>query len=192
MLSLPLMCLLDLDQALVAVTGRRPCRVDRPARRVVDIDRVHPAVTDVGVVRDGQQLVACFALRIHPGPQVRGALGIECAERIIRNLVARSEEDVAMQVAATNPKYKTSDEIAEDAKKAAVAVFEAEVVGKPEEMKAKILEGKMASYFKDQVLLEQAYIKDESKTMRDLLNEATQKFGERVEISGFARFSARG
>jgi elongation factor Ts len=58
-------------------------------------------------------------------------------------------------------------------------------------MQEKILEGKMASYFKDQVLLEQSYIRDDSKTVRDLLNEASQKFGERVEISKFARFSAR-
>jgi len=59
-------------------------------------------------------------------------------------------------------------------------------------MKAKILEGKIASYFKDQVLLEQPYIKDEGKTVKDLVNEATQKFGERVELTKFTRFSARG
>ena len=58
-------------------------------------------------------------------------------------------------------------------------------------MQAKILEGKLASYFSDQVLLEQSFIKDESKTVHDLLNEATQKFGERVEISRFARLSTR-
>ena len=55
----------------------------------------------------------------------------------------------------------------------------------------KILEGKMASYFKDQVLMNQPYIKDESKTIRDLITEASQKFGERVEVTKFARFSAR-
>ena len=58
-------------------------------------------------------------------------------------------------------------------------------------MKQKILEGKLASYFRDQVLLEQPFIKDETKTVRDLLNEATQKFGERVEIGSFSRLSAR-
>jgi elongation factor Ts len=100
--------------------------------------------------------------------------------------------DIAMQVAATNPKYLASTDIPEDAKTAAIAVFEKEVEGKPEEMKAKILEGKLASYFQDQVLLEQPYIKDESKKVRDLITEATQKFGERIEISKFVRLSARG
>ncbi|MFA7302590.1 MAG: elongation factor Ts [Candidatus Paceibacterota bacterium] len=99
--------------------------------------------------------------------------------------------ELAMQVAATDPTYTSKDEIAPEAMAAATAVFEKEVEGKPEEMKAKIMEGKIASYFRDQVLLEQAYIKDEAKTIRDILNEATQKFGERVEVTRFARFSAR-
>jgi elongation factor Ts len=99
--------------------------------------------------------------------------------------------EVAMQVAATNPAYTISDEIPADAKQSAIAVFQKEVADKPENMREKILEGKLASYFRDQVLLEQPFIKDEGKTVRDLLNEATQKFGERVEVTRFARLSVR-
>ena len=97
-LRLPL-ALLDLDQALVAIARSRPGRIDRPPGGVVDVDRVHPAVADVGVVRDGEELVAGLALRVHPVPQFRGAIGVERAERIIRHLVARPEEDIAVQVA---------------------------------------------------------------------------------------------
>ncbi len=93
------LALLDLDQALVAVTGRCPGRVDRPPGGVVDVDRIHPAVADVGVVRDREQLVARLALRVHPLPQFRGELGVERAEWIVRYLVAGPEEDVAVQVA---------------------------------------------------------------------------------------------
>lgn len=99
--------------------------------------------------------------------------------------------ELAMQVAATNPAHLNIDDVPEDSKSAATAVFQKEVEGKPIEMQAKILEGKLASYFRDQVFLEQAFIKDESKTIRNLLNEATQKFGERVEIGRFVRISAR-
>jgi len=99
--------------------------------------------------------------------------------------------DIAMQVAATNPTYTVMLEIAPEAKQAAIAVFEKEVVGKPKEMQAKIMEGKIASHFRDQVLLEQPFIKDETKTVQQLLNEATQKFGERIEVSQFVRLSAR-
>ncbi len=99
--------------------------------------------------------------------------------------------ELAMHVAATNPAYLSTDEIPAEAKQAATAVFEKEVADKPTEMQAKILEGKLASYFRDQVFLEQPFIKDESKTVRSLLNEATQKFGERIEIGRFARLSSR-
>mgnify|MGYP001569099354 FL=1 len=113
------------------------------------------------------------------------------------DFVARNEEfpvlarEIAMQVAATNPTYLNDAEISEEARTAAMAVFTAEVADKPADMQEKILAGKMQSYFRDMVLMEQPYIKDESKTIRDLLAEASQKFGERVEVSKFARFSAR-
>lgn len=99
--------------------------------------------------------------------------------------------ELAMQVAASNPSFLKEEDIPADARLAAQEVFKKEVVDKPKEMQEKILEGKIASYFRDQVLLNQAYIKDESKTVRDLITEASQKFGERIELSRFARFSAR-
>jgi elongation factor Ts len=113
------------------------------------------------------------------------------------DFVARNEEfpmlarEIAMQVAATDPKYLREEDIAPEAVKAAKAVFTEEVKDKPAEMQEKILEGKMAAYFKDQVLMNQPYIKDESKSVKDLVTEASQKFGERVEVTKFARFSAR-
>ncbi|HEY0010614.1 MAG TPA: elongation factor Ts [Candidatus Paceibacterota bacterium] len=113
------------------------------------------------------------------------------------DFVARNEEfpqlarEIAMQVAATNPAFLTENDIAPEAQEAARAVFVEEVKDKPADMQEKILEGKMAAYFKDQVLMNQPYIKDESKTIRDLVTEASQKFGERVEVSRFVRFSTR-
>ena len=100
--------------------------------------------------------------------------------------------DLAMQVAATNPQYLSEADIIAEEKDAAFAVFKEEVADKPSEMQEKILQGKMDSYFRDFVLLNQSYIKDESKSIKQLVDEASQKFGERVEISKFARFSARG
>ena len=99
--------------------------------------------------------------------------------------------DIAMQITATDPTYTTSEEIPEETKQAAIAVFQKEVADKPKDMQAKILEGKLGSYFQEQVLLDQPFIKDETKKVRDLLNEATQKFGERIEVSRFTRVSVR-
>lgn len=99
--------------------------------------------------------------------------------------------EIAMQVAATNPKYARSEDIDEESLTAAKAVFAEEVKDKPADMQEKILEGKMQSYFKDMVLMNQPFIKDEGKTIQQLVDEASQKFGERVEITRFVRFSAR-
>ncbi len=111
------------------------------------------------------------------------------------DFVSKNEEfrqlayDIAMQVAATNPLFLKFDDITEESKKTATAVFEKEVEGKPEEMKAKILEGKLAAYFKEHVLLEQTFIKDPEVTIGELISRAVQKFGERIEIRRFVRFS---
>lgn len=114
------------------------------------------------------------------------------------DFVGKNEEfvalarEIAMQIAATDPKFISDAEITPEAKEAAEKVFAEEVKDKPEDMQAKILEGKMQSYFKDMVLLNQPHIKDADKTIGDLISEATQKFGERVEITRIARFSVRG
>jgi elongation factor Ts len=126
-----------------------------------------------------------------------GAIGAMVLLSCETDFVARNEEfpvlarEIAMQVAATNPSYLSDADIAPEALEAAKAVFKAEVADKPADMQEKILEGKMQSYFKDQVLMNQSFIKDESKTIRDLITEASQKFGERVEVSKFVRLSAR-
>ena len=151
------------------------------------------AAASVGKKADRVLGAGAVASYLHGTGQVGAMVLLSCET----DFVSKNEEfvalarDVAMQVAATDPKYSTIDEVPEEARRAATEVFQKEVAGKPAEMQAKILEGKMTSYFQDQVLLDQPFIKDETKTMRTLLNEATQKFGERVEVSRFARLSAR-
>lgn len=97
--------------------------------------------------------------------------------------------EIAMQVAATAPEFLTSEEITDDVKAKATEVFKEEVADKPENMQEQILQGKLDAFFKDKVLMNQDYIKDPSKTITTLVQEATQKFGERVEIGRFERFS---
>jgi elongation factor Ts len=109
------------------------------------------------------------------------------------DFVAKNDEfgalayNIAMQVAATNPLYLKMSDIPEATRKEAEEVFVKEVEGKPAEMKAKILEGKLNSYFKDKVLLEQEYIKNPEVTVNGLIEAFIQKFGERTEIGRFSR-----
>lgn len=104
---------------------------------------------------------------------------------------AKLANDIAMHVAATNPKYISRDEVDEKALEAAKAVFKEEVADKPAEMQEKILEGKLASYFKDQILLEQDFIKNPEQTIGDLVSGAVQKFGENTTVAKIARLSVK-
>lgn len=112
------------------------------------------------------------------------------------DFVSKNEEfiklayDIAMHIAATNPKFTNKEDITEEEINTAKEVFVKEVEGKPEEMKEQILKGKIDSYFKDKILLEQVFIKDPNNTIKDLIEAATQKFGERIQVTEFARFAA--
>ena len=97
--------------------------------------------------------------------------------------------EIAMHVAASAPDFLRREEVDENAKAKAMEVFQKEVEGKPEAMKAKILEGKLASYFSEKTLLEQKYIKNQDVTIQQLLDQAVQKFGEKTEVTRFVRFA---
>jgi elongation factor Ts len=99
--------------------------------------------------------------------------------------------DIAMHVAAQSPLYIQRSEVDETALAKAKEVFMEEVKDKPEAMQEKILEGKLDAYFKDRILLEQPFIKDDSKTIGDLVNTAIQKFGENVVIKTISRISVK-
>jgi elongation factor Ts len=122
-----------------------------------------------------------------------GSVGAMVVLQSETDFVAKNEEfkklayDIAMHVAATNPEYLSQSDIPEDVKIKAREVFEKEVEGKPEEMKEKILEGKLNAYFKDKILLEQSFVKNPEVTIQSLISQAVQKFGERVEIARFVR-----
>lgn len=99
--------------------------------------------------------------------------------------------DIAMHVAAQNPIYLARADISEEALAKAIEVFAEEVKDKPEAMREKILEGKLSAYWKDRVLLEQPFIKDDSKTIGMLVSEAVQKFGENIVLTKIGRFSTK-
>ena len=96
--------------------------------------------------------------------------------------------DVAMHVTAAKPEFLKKADISEEVKKTALETFAEEVKGKPENIQAKILEGKLNAYFGEKTLLEQPYIKNPDMTIAELIQGAIQKFGEKIEITRFARF----
>jgi len=116
------------------------------------------------------------------------------------DFVARNEEfsvlayDIAMHVAAMKPEFLDETQISEEAKAQAKALFaeEVEKMQKPEDIKAKVMEGKLATYFGEKTLLAQSFVKNPEHTIADLVKNATQKFGEKIAVARFARFSVLG
>lgn len=127
---------------------------------------------------------------IHGGGTVGAMVEVQCETDFVSN----NEEfksfarEIAMHIAASAPEYLSKDDITDEVKQKAKEVFEKDVQDKPEEMRGKIVEGKMDAHFKEKVLLDQPYIKSPDKSINDLVEEAIQKFGEKVIISRFARF----
>ncbi len=127
---------------------------------------------------------------VHPGDQVVAVVELNCET----DFVARGDEfrnvarDIAMHVAAMKPRYVDTTDVPE-----AVLEKEKEIVVEQlnEAQKAKldkILPGKLQSFYSDVVLLSQQFVKDESKTVRQVVDELSLKTGEKVTLRRFQRF----
>lgn len=123
-----------------------------------------------------------------------GAVGVLVELNCETDFVANNEgfkalaKDIAMHVAASNPKYVSMNDIPEADKKAAREVFEAEVKGKPDAVREKILQGKLDAYFGEMVLLNQPFVKNPEMTIQALVDAAVQKYGEKTAVGRFIRF----
>jgi len=128
---------------------------------------------------------------IHGNATVGAIVELSCET----DFVAKNEEfkalayDIAMHVAASNPEYLKAEDVSEDAKAKAREVFEKEIKGKPAAIADKIMQGKLLAYFGERTLLDQPFIKNPDLTVNDLIQSGIQKFGEKIEVARFARFS---
>lgn len=104
---------------------------------------------------------------------------------------AELARSIAMHVAAQNPKYVSREEVSEEEMRKAREVFADDIRDKPADMQEKIMEGKLNSYFKESILLEQPFIKNPDTTIGEMVSGAVQKFGENVSIVEFKRLSVK-
>ena len=113
------------------------------------------------------------------------------------DFAARSEQfknlvrDIAMHIAASNPEFVGREEVGQDAFEREKAVQLARIVeeGKPAAMAARIVDGRMSKWYEDVCLLEQKFIKNEDKTVKQLIDEAISTIGENIKVRRFARFA---
>ncbi len=100
-------------------------------------------------------------------------------------------KDLALHIASpAAPIYMSREQVPQDVvdQESKIAEAQAREAGKPDTVIAKIIEGKVASYYKDTVLLEQPFVKDDSKTVQQLLEEASAAVGEKVAVRRFVRY----
>jgi elongation factor Ts len=129
---------------------------------------------------------------VHPGNQVGVMLELNCET----DFVARNDDfealahDLALHIAFAAPLCLTRDELPEDLVEEERRIYRKRALdeGKPEHIVDRIVEGRMGKFYQDNCLLEQSFVKDEHKTIEDLLNEAIAAFGENIVLSRFERY----
>ncbi|WP_286680660.1 translation elongation factor Ts [Tepidanaerobacter sp. EBM-49] len=125
-----------------------------------------------------------------------GRIGVLVEVNCETDFVARNEEfrrfakDIAMQVAASNPKYLSRDMVPADVINQEREIFRTQALneGKPENIVDKIVDGKLEKFYEENCLLEQPFIKDPDKNISQLLTEKIALLGENIVISRFVRF----
>ena len=136
-----------------------------------------------------------IASYIHAGGQIGALVEVDCET----DFVARTEEfqafarEVAVHVAASNPRYISKEDVDEGAREAELRVLreQAAAEGKPENVQEKIVEGRLNKWLEDIVLLDQRHVneeKHESKTIGELRAELAANTGENIVVRRFARF----
>ena len=125
-----------------------------------------------------------------------GKLGVLVEVDCETDFVAKNDDfnafakNIAMHIAATNPVAIRPEEVPEEMINKEKEIYRAQVLemGKPEKIADKIVDGKLQKYFKENCLLNQAYVRDPEITIEDLLNDMVAKIGENISIKRFARF----
>jgi elongation factor Ts len=130
---------------------------------------------------------------VHTGGKVAVLVEVGCET----DFVARNTDfttlvrDLAMHIAATNPLALNAEDIPADVVERERAVYLETVKneGKPEKMWDKIVEGKIAKFYKEQTLLDQPFVKDPDKTVKDYITEVAAKTGENIVVRRFVRYA---
>jgi elongation factor Ts len=130
---------------------------------------------------------------IHPGDKLGVLIEINCET----DFVARTDDfkklakNIALQVAAANPQVVRREDLDEKTLEEERNIYRTQALneGKPEHIVDKIIQGRIEKYYQEVCLLDQAYIRDQDKTISDVLNETISKLGENLIIKRFQRFA---
>ena len=129
---------------------------------------------------------------IHMNGTIGVLLEVNCETDFVAKSPAFQElgHDIAIHIAAANPKYVTVEEVDTTELEKEKEILKAQALneGKPANVVEKMVEGRIKKYYKEVCLLEQEYVKDPSKTVAQLVSDAVNKIGEKISVRRFVRF----
>lgn len=129
---------------------------------------------------------------VHANGKVGVLLDLRCETDFVakNDLFVELAHELALQVAAMNPKYVSADEVSSEylEKEKAAYLEQLKESGKPADIIEKIAAGKIEKQLAEVTLLDQSYIKDPSKTIKQLIEEYIAKIGENMKVARFVRF----
>lgn len=129
---------------------------------------------------------------IHAGGKLGVMVEVGCETDFVGKTDSFIEfaNNIAMQLAATNPISITREDVPEETINREKEIYKKQALdsGKPENIVEKIVEGKINKFFSEVCLMEQKFVKDPDKSIHDLLNELIASLGENISIKRFARF----
>lgn len=129
---------------------------------------------------------------IHMGGKIGVLLEINCETDFVARTPAFKTfvNDIAMHIAAANPKFLDSSEVSgeEIAKEKEILMVQAKNEGKPDNIAEKMVEGRIKKYYKEVCLLEQPFVKDTDKAIKDVVTEKIAEIGEKITIRRFVRY----
>jgi len=129
---------------------------------------------------------------IHPGSKLGVLLEINCETDFVANTDDFKElsKDIAMHIAASAPMAINREEILKEIldREKEIYAEQARQSGKPENIIEKMIEGRLNKFYQENVLMEQAFVKDPDKTVQDILTETVAKLGENILITRFIRY----
>lgn len=175
---------MDAKKALEATNGDLPKAVEhlRKTGQKIAAQKSARAVKE-GVVGE----------YVHANKKVAALVAVACETDFVAltNDFQQLAHDLAMHVAAANPQYLAPENVPADivAKEEEVAREQLRSEGKPEQMWDKIIPGKLNKFYSDVCLTRQLFVKDDSKTIEDLVKEYVVKLGENIQITSFSRLS---
>jgi len=128
---------------------------------------------------------------IHTGNKIGVMVALQCETDFVANTDDFKEllKDIAMHIAAAKPRFKTRDEVNQEVMDQEREIFahQAREAGKPDNIIAKIVEGKMSKFYEENCLLDQAFIKDTDITILELIKQKIAKLGENITVGEFSR-----